>query len=267
MAGLEGTVKTPLGTVQKKTLLIGVGAVALFGGIVWYRQRNLGGSSDVVAEDAPINPATGYPYGSPEDAAALQSQAAYVSPAAGGGGGGSSNIPPSNVGFTSNGQWVQAVIEYMTSNSLVEDPAQLSSALGKYVTGAYVTDAEQSLIQQAIAVQGHAPVAGPNGYPPSINKTPNAPTTPTAPTAITNVSGLKLTGSTTTSLTFGWGWGAVKPDYILVYRDNTPVANVKGAATSYTLKGLKSKTAYIFQVRGVKGTTIGPTYTVTAKTR
>jgi hypothetical protein len=163
---------------------------------------------------------------------------------------------------------VQAVIEYMTSNDLVADPSQLSAALGKYITGAYVTNDEQSLIQQAIAVQGHAPVAGPNGYPPSLNRTPpTAPPTENKPTDVTNVSGLKLTGSTTTSLTFGWEWGAVKPDYILVYRDNAPVANVKGAATSYTLRGLKSKTAYIFQVRGVKGTTIGPTYTVTAKTK
>jgi hypothetical protein len=179
MAGLDGTIKTPVGTVQKKTALIVGGGVLVIAGIVWYRQRGMTDPGVVTDPDAPINPATGYPYGSAEDAAALAEQARYVSPPANDPtGGGSGSIPPSNIGYASNGQWVQGVIGYMTTNGLIEEPTQLSAALGKYITGAYADDAAVALIQQAIAVQGYPPLSGPNGYPPSLNRTPPTPTTP-----------------------------------------------------------------------------------------
>lgn len=269
---LEGTIKTPLGTVQKKTALIVGGGVAIFGVIIWYRQKQLGGTSDTTTTDAQIDPATGYAYGSPEDAAALAQQASYVSPGGntGGGGGGSSTIPQSNVGYTSNGQWTQAVIATLSNSGAISDPTALSAALGKYITGAYVAPAstDENLIQQAIAVEGYPPVSGASGYPPSINRTPPTPATNSPPTQsnITNISGLKVTGSTNNSLTFGWAWGAVKPDYVLVYKDNVPFGNI-GNVTSFTMHGLKSKTTYKFTVRGVKGTTIGPSYAVSGKTK
>lgn len=173
MAGLEGTVKTPFGTVEKKTALYAGAVIVVLGGIVYYRHKQAGDTTTATTTDAEINPATGYPYGSPEDAAALASQAAYVSPPAASGGGGSS-IPPTGTGYVSNGAWVQGVIEYMTSNGLVEDPTALSAALGKYITAAYVVPGsnEDSLITQAIAVQGYPPVSGPSGMPPAINRNP-----------------------------------------------------------------------------------------------
>jgi hypothetical protein len=180
---LEGTIKTPLGTVQKKTALLLGGGIVVLGAIVWYRQKQVADSATAATTtEAAINPATGYPYGSAEDAAELASQAAYVSPPASSGGG--SSVPTSNVGYTSNGAWVQGVISYMVGNDLIADPTALSAALGKYITGAYCTDAEQSLIQQAIAVQGFPPIAGANGYPPSINKTPTVPNTNTGMTPV-----------------------------------------------------------------------------------
>lgn len=190
MAGLEGTIKTPLGVVQKKTALIFVGGVVVLGGIVWYRQKQLGGApADATAQEAAINPATGYPYGSPEDAAALESQSAYVSPTIPTGGG--SNVPTSNVGFSSNGQWTQAVVEYFNTNVSGTDIGLLTAALGKYVTGAYVNDSEVSLVQQAIAAQGYPPIAGQSGYPPSLNRTaPTGP--PAAMTAPKNIKALRV---------------------------------------------------------------------------
>jgi LysM repeat protein len=67
----------------------------------------------------------------------------------------------------------------MTANNLVVDPAQLSAALGKYITGTYIdpSSAAYSLVQQAISVQDYPPIAGANGYPPAINTHP-ATTTP-----------------------------------------------------------------------------------------
>jgi hypothetical protein len=202
MAGLEGTIKTPLGVVQKKTALVVGGGVVVLAAIVWYRSKQMGLNEQTEDADAPINPATGFPFGSPEDAAALQEQASYVSPQVPTGGG--SGIPPSNVGYSSNGEWSQAVVQYMIGNSLVEDPTKLSAALGKYLTAAYATAEERSLIQQAIAVMGFPPVAGASGYPPSINTTvPASGGTPEAgkPGVPT---GLKFIELKPTSLKIDW---------------------------------------------------------------
>lgn len=197
MAGaLDGTIKTPLGPVQKKTALLLGGGVIVIGVIIWYRQKQLG-DTEVTLPEGEINPATGYAYGSAEDAAALAALTGYVSPPATPAPGGSGGYP-SNLGFASNGQWVQAVVEYMVGNDLIEEPSQLSSALGKYITGAYVTDVDVSLIQQAIASQGFPPVASPNGYPPSLNRTNPSPAPTPTPTP------------TPTPLKAGVGWDWVR---------------------------------------------------------
>jgi hypothetical protein len=270
---LEGTLKTPFGPVQKKTALILGGGVAVIIGVAYYRQKQTADSAPT--QEAEINPTTGYPYGSPEDAAALAAQAGYVSPPAnGGGGGGSASIPPSNAGFTSNQEWSNAVIQNLTGNGLVENPQQLSVALGHYLTGAYAPDPEPSLISQAIAAEGFPPVSGTTGYPPSINRTPpvtGGGTTPpkdqTEKQNITNVTGLRVTGSTKNAISLAWSYGAVKPDYQLCYIDSVPVANIAGGVTTFTIKNLKPNTSHKFQVRGVKHATIGPSAAVTGKTK
>lgn len=271
---LEGTIKTPLGTVQKKTALILGGGVAVIIGIAYWRQKQIGDQTVTTAE-AEINPATGYPYGSPEDAAALAAQAAYVSPPAnggGGGGGGSGSIPVSNAGYTTNQEWSNAVVQNLTGNGLVENPQQLSVALGHYLTGAYAPDPEPSLIAQAIAAEGYPPIAGTTGYPPSINRTPpqtgtTKPPDQTEKQNITNVTGLKLSNATATTLTFTWSYGAVKPDYQLVYKDSVPVGNISGNVLTYTMRGLPKNSTHRFQVRGVKHATIGPSSSTTGKTK
>lgn len=180
---LEGTIQTPLGAVSKKTALIagGLGVVVLAIGYYRAKKADIGDST----AEGEINPATGYPYGSAEDAAELMAQAAFIRPEGntGGGGGSPSGQYPSG-SYSNNAQWVQAVIEYMMGTGVIDNPATLSEALGKYITGAAVTDAQRSLIEQAIAVQGFPPVAGNAGYPPSINQQPvpaNPPPTNTPP--------------------------------------------------------------------------------------
>lgn len=198
MAGLEGTIQTPFGAVQKKTaLLIGGGAILIMG-IVWYRTKQQNDAAlSASAGAAEINPATGYPFGSAEDAAAMAAQAAYIFPESGGNSGGGGGGYPQNTGFTNNGQWAQAAIQYMQGQGLIEDPSQLSAALGKYLAGQPAGDANtKSLIEQAIAFQGYPPLAGPNGYPPSIN-TGNPVTPPTTPPTSTQLpapTGFRDTG-------------------------------------------------------------------------
>lgn len=172
---LEGTFKTPFGDVNKKTAFVVGGFIVALAAMVWWRQRQANAKAASVAQagGSLINPATGYPYGSAEDAAALAAQANYVS--AGGGGGGGSSIPSPNSGpgtFTTNAQWAQYVEQYLTGNGTVTDTAALSTAIGKYLAGQPLTSAEVDLVHMATAIGDKPPLSGVNGFPPSINTAP-----------------------------------------------------------------------------------------------
>lgn len=185
---LEGTVKTPFGTTSKKTVAVIAGAGLLVVGVVWYRtkQANANAASSATGtstDTSNIDPATGYPTGSPQDQAALANQGGlypqYPGPAYGGIGG---PIPPSQGGggiagqgpggFTSNANWAQYAEEYL-SNTVGADPIVVGNALGKYITGQAVTPEQAQVVDQAIAFAGYPPIAGPNNHPPAINITGN----------------------------------------------------------------------------------------------
>jgi len=166
------TIKTPFGTYPKKKVLIGGAIVAGILAVMVYRARQA--STTGAIPDAEINPATGYPYGSAEDAAALASQAGYVS-ASGSGGGSVSSPEVPGQGFVTNAQWSQAVVTYLVNEDLVLDPTQLTEALGRYLAGLPLSDTQVSLVNQAIAVEGRPPLAGDNGYPPAINHAGTVP--------------------------------------------------------------------------------------------
>lgn len=253
MAGLEGTLQTPFGTVQKKTALLAAGGAALLLGIVWYRQKQLDANAVVIPE-AEINPATGFPYGSAEDAEALTQQAGYISPPATGGNTGGGSGYPSNIGYVNNGQWTQAVVDYMVGNGLVEDPAQLSAALGRYISGAYASGNDISLIQQAIAAQGYPPVASPNGYPPSINTTNPTPGNP-PPTGGTfgSPSGLKAIGVGSLSIRLAWKGvpGAVGYEVHRGPSDQIAIQTRPATPTEFQWYSLKPHTVYTWSVYAI----------------
>jgi hypothetical protein len=190
MAGLEGTVNTPFGPVKKKTGLIIVGGAVLILGIAYYRSKKAGDAAAIASAGASVgvDPATGFLYGSPEDAAALANQGSYVTPGGGGGGasvGGSGTVP--TTGFATNGAWSQAAIQYMQAQGLIEDATMLSAALGRYLAGSPLSPTDKSLVEQAIAFQGLPPVPGTGGYPPSINTAPVPPPEVTPTTKKVNV--------------------------------------------------------------------------------
>ncbi len=183
MAGLEGSIDTPIGSVPKKTALIVGGGLAVLVAVMYYRGKQASNAASSAGASTEINPATGYVYGSPEDAAAMAAQAGYITGGmvGGGGGGGGTSIP--GTGYTTNAQWTQAVLIGLPNSGAVEDTAALSAALGKYIAGQPVGDntVARSLIEQAIAFAGLPPVAGPGGYPPSINTQPAATPPPGTP--------------------------------------------------------------------------------------
>lgn len=187
MTALEGTVNTPFGAVPKKTaVLVGGGALILVV-VMYMRGKKQAASTPAASGD--INPATGFAYGSPEDLAALASQGGALTAVGGSGGGGGSSGGDSSIpgtGFVNNAQWVQATIAGMTNSGIIEDASALSVALGKYIAGQPVGDNStmRSLIEQATAFSGPPPLAGPNGYPPSINTQNPVIDTPPTPTAL-----------------------------------------------------------------------------------
>lgn len=269
MGALDGTIKTPMGPVSKKTAL-GIGAAAvLIGGIVWYRQKQTADQPDIY--EAEINPATGYPYGSPEDAAALAQQNAYVSPVvtggSGGGNPGGSGSSNTDVVVSNNAEWTQAVLQYVQDNGIMEDVAALSAAIGKYITGQYVNDTEVALINQAIAIKGQPPVAAANGYPPNLNRTPpggsggnNQPpggggSTPPKGGNAGPIKGRKTTwdhDSAFVSFT-----GADNAVTYRVYRNGNLIMTRQGSP--FTVTGLTPKTHYTIGVQAVAANgSLGP---------
>jgi len=180
--------------VQKKTagiVGIGLGGILVIG---WYRSNKAKQDAATAQQNATaeagqqqIDPSTGFPYGSPEDAAALQSQLNYSNPYAynsssyaggqviGYSGGGSPVYGPANTGsFTSNAQWSQYVENFLESNEGA-DPTTVGNAIGKYITGQPLTSDMIQIVQNAIAIAGYPPVAGANGNPPNYI-TANQPT-------------------------------------------------------------------------------------------
>ena len=137
-----------VGPVSKRALAIGgvaAGGVML---LLYLRKRNAAPAAAV-----------------PTDTSGLDTSGLDTSGMAGGGGSLTGPSVPTVQAVTSNPQWTAAAMQALGG---VVDPSALSSALGKYLTGAAVTPGETSLIDQAIAAEGWPPVSGPNGYPPAI---------------------------------------------------------------------------------------------------
>lgn len=163
----------------KKTVYIGVGGVALVAVYVVIHKRQQASSAATAATDAgnqvadtSIDPATGFPYGSAEDAQALsdwQTSSGLPSNTFGGGGVGGTGQAPGS--FANNAQWAQAAEQAIGSTG----GDAKATALGRYLLGQSANPTQRQAIEQAIAAEGDPPVAGANGFPPSIRDTPSNP--------------------------------------------------------------------------------------------
>lgn len=195
--------------VKKQTVYLAGGILLVVGGIAYYRSRQSTSAAASTAASTTaannIDPATGYAYGSQEDQAALAGMAGtgssdsasyvggqiigydqYGNPIYGSGenGGGSGGVPG---GFTNNAQWAQAAEQYMGSTGA----DSIAAALGKYITGQTVTADQTTIIQEAIAAEGYPPVAGTDGYPPSLRTVATAPAPINGQITVPNVKGMK----------------------------------------------------------------------------
>lgn len=261
---LEGTVHTPMGNVGKKQLVIG-GGLAVLVGLYVYRKRQAAAatSSQTAGSGAPpsaaTDPATGYPYGTPEDTAALQAAATAsyggYAGAAGGSSGSSLSTPPSSTpGFATNAAWAQAAEQFLSQTG--GDPTAISAALGKYLTGQQVSDAQASIIQSAIAFEGYPPVSGTDSYPPSIRQAPvpsgGAPKPPAPPPdkAPPTPTGMHLIGPVgKTAISFGWNAVPGGADHYEIHMDGREIGTT---ANTNTYGGnLRPGSRHTFQVYAV----------------
>lgn len=255
------------GSNVPKPVVIGGGAAILIGGVFYYRQ-NKQKAADQASIDAAgasaIDPATGYPYGSPEDATALTAQGNYQSPDIGGYGftgyAGSSGASAFGSGapgtFTNNAEWAQFVEAYEINNMGADAPT-VGNAIGKYITGQpLINDNMVSIIQSAVAIGGYPPVSGPNGHPPGYITAPlpNPLPTPTAKTA-GSISGLSVSVNGTTAVV---KWSAASNasqgySYKLTQMNHVLVKSGTTKNLSVTFSGLHRGWTYNFGIQALPG--------------
>lgn len=278
---IDGTIKIFGSNVPKQYALIG-GGILLVGGIYYYRQNKTKAASqasvDAAGQNA-IDPATGFPYGSPEDAAALATQDGYQSPNIGGygfsgysGGSGSAAFGSGAPGtFNNNAEWAQFVETYEINNMGADAPT-VGNAIGKYITGQpLTTDNMISIVQSAIAIGGYPPVSGPNGHPPAYVTAPVPVTAPPSPVSTmphNPPTGLHVVSSSRTGVKIQWNKVTNAKKYTVhrVGGGGLPDSKSDTFNTYFNLGSLKPNTSYTVQVWADPTPTGGPHAQITVKT-
>lgn len=271
---MTDTVKIPgLGQVSKTTAYALGGGAVLVIVVAWYRSRDAAAEPAAAAGGDPsqqIDPATGYPYGSDPDLAALGQMAAigagpvgpgyeFQSGANISGGGG---YPQ---GFTTNAAWSQAAEDYLVNTVHGGESADvIGNALGKYITGQGLSADQVAIVEQAIAFTGYPPVNGPTGYPPSYRTaaaaaTPAAPTTPGTPAALRAPSRIFATAVGRTWIRFGWKNVAGASGYVVQQMGASGWQTIGHSGdTQYTRSGLHPGHSYKFRVAATSAGKTGP---------
>lgn len=190
--------KGTIGGIKKNYVYAGGAVAVIVIGVVYYRSKqqssqavNTTGTVTDPAGNvcAALSPSSGYCPGTPEDLA-------YAGNTATGSGGlvgtdassyvggqiigydqygnpiYSSNSGQGNTGpgtFTNNANWTQAALAALINNEPNANPATISAALALYINGEDVgSDANRSIVEQAIALMGYPPVSAASGNPPGI---------------------------------------------------------------------------------------------------
>lgn len=288
---LEGTVKTPLGTVPKKqAALVGAGLVGILG-VAWYRSKKsaqtatASGTDTTNLDPSIYDTSTGQtwaseglgPYGQDPNGGQFDSSSFTGGQVIGydgsgqpvyGPAGGSFGTPTPNSGpgtFTSNAQWTQYVEDYLI-NTLGQNPVTVSEAIGKYIGGRPVDDAEVSIINQATAAGGLPPTAGATGNPPGFNHVAGS----SGGTLAHNpVSGLKIVHKTATSFEADWTASKGAKSYLVtVFQGSRTVQKriVTVPNSRLTVAGLNPGTQYRVRVRAQPGGTGGRDASISVRT-
>lgn len=156
---LQGTVKLPgMGEVPKKYVALGVGAVAVFVGIGYYRKTHAAPAAVVGTQDVSSIDTTPVGPGGPTDQA------------------GNPVLPPivqqPTTTFSSNLDWLSAA----QALDLGIDPGTVTAALTNVLGGIPVTQAQADIYHRVVGIIDDPPQGLPFG-PPRLTSTPTPPTT------------------------------------------------------------------------------------------
>lgn len=252
-AKLPGVGKVP------KPALAATGAVAagILAYAYWKHRNNASAASTATPADSSasatdtsaIDPATGVPY--------ADEFGSYGS----GGYSGIGVFDPSTGGtfgtgygtgtvqtVSTNAAWAQAAELYLTQVAGWQDSHEVASALGKVLTGQYITPSQLEIFNAAVAFEGNPP----QGYPP-LNTTP--PVGPPSTGPVPPVSGLHVTSTTKNSIGLQWS-ATTGVDSYLVSSSTGHSFNVTG--TQYRESNLHSNSSYSYTVQAIKGGRAGP---------
>jgi hypothetical protein len=230
---MPDTITLPgLGPTKKMYVYAGAGVLVVAVGIYYYRKRQGGGGAGSGAVDpSTIDPATGFPEGSPEDLQALAAMENYAPGQSVGISGPPSGQTPTytypSATYATNDAWTQGATDYLVN---VEDQsaANVGPALAKYLAGEPVTPAQKVIIEMAEAIAGKPPIPGANGYPPSIKELPAPTTVKLATPHLSRSGGGKLGAHVKLS------WTKVpNATYYTLYRNGIANQNIVGLSYSY----------------------------------
>lgn len=227
--------------------------IGLFGAAWWYLQkRQKGGASNTVGSNqqtdpagnvGPIDPATGYVYGTPEDSAAAASNGASTGTVTGTGGSTTGGAYPDNQ------TWATAAINYLVGIGI--DPTAANSAITQFLASQALTTQQQADVNSAIQRLGAPPSPPQPGTAPSPIVTPPSPGTVYASNP---PSGLVVTSKAASSVGLKWNAATNASGYTVSYGTTSAATGgsltVTGTATSTTISGLQANTLYYFRVQG-----------------
>jgi hypothetical protein len=303
---MADSVNVPLAGKQSKKAVLAVGAVAAVFVIYMYVRNKQNAANTNTASSASIDPATGYPTGSPEDLAALQAQnetsSGSIDPATGAVYGsvadeqalaqesGTSGYLPATTtatgtSITTNAEWAQEA--EATVPPLINSPTAVSdvaAAVGRFLSQLPLTSAQASIIQVAESELGPPPV-GSFAIVPQADTTPPASGTPSTPAPSTAAHGpitvtpvnLHVTATSTGSAQVAWLAPSIPANqgpltgYTVECYDSSG-HDVNGPFTVATsqlyanIGGLKAKTAYHVNVWCDPAQSGGPHATVSFTT-
>lgn len=167
---------------------------------------------------------------------------------------GSGGTPVTGQAPTNNSEWNQAAEQCLQDRGT--DGAAAGSALGRYLAGLCLSDAQADMIRNATGCVGLPPQGT---FRITICTTPptdgGGSTTPGTKPA--KVTGLHSTAKTKSSVTLAWSPAANATHY-RAYRSgvSTNIGD-SGKATSIKVGGLRSNTTYSFHVRAWNGDVMG----------
>ena len=240
--GIKGTLMKKVGPIPLAAWIV-IAAVIIY----YTRKKSSSGGSggdqtDSAGNVGTINPATGYVYGSAEDAAAAGRSSGSLGGSTDPGSTGGSTVGGS---YADNDAWAVAAINYLVSIGV--DATSANAAITQFLGSQQLTPAQQADVNLVIQRLGAPPSAPtPGGSPPPIVNPPSASTYATNPPP-----GFTTTSVGTTSIGVKWNAAVNAVSYTVSWGTsaNASSGNTTVTTPAATVTGLKPNTLYYVRVQ------------------